>query len=512
MKLKELLEGIEVLEFRGSLNPEEEIKKPEYDSRKIEEGDIFVAIKGHQADGHSYIPQAKERGAHACVVEDFVNEDILQIKVKDSRFALSRIAANFYRHPSKELNVVGVTATNGKTTTSFMLKEIYEEAGLKVGIIGTVFVKMDDYMIPSYLTTPESLDLQKHLAVFREKGADRVVMEVSSAAQELKRANDVDYNIVGFHNLSREHMEFHGTYEAYKKEKSKLITESKSHQKAVLNFDNEEIKKMARSAKATVFSTSMMGAETDFGIENLDLSTGRGHFDFVIKRGVPIAGKESLKKGSFPIDLNTAGYSSVMNSVQAISIALIDGIEISVIQRALKKFRGVERRFEMIFEKDYKIVDDHFANEVNIDVTLETLSKMDYKNLIMLYGIRGNRGVELNEENAKKIVEWKDKLKLNHIYASLSKDTVDWKDEVSDEERDAFLKVMKENRIEVSLFDTLEESVKKVIDLAKKDDVILFAGCQGVDKAARIGLNYILELHPDYEKDEILLPLKDRIV
>lgn len=511
MKLKTLLNDLEILEIKGNVDLDKEISKVEYNSKNISGGDIFVAIKGYKTDGHIYVEQVLENGGYACVVEDFVDFDIPQIKVKNSRRTLSKISSNFYGNPSKDLDIIGITATNGKTTTSFMLKKIYEEAGFKVGIIGTVFVKIDDFLIPSYLTTPESLDLQKYLSVFKEKKADKVIMEVSSAALELDRAKDVDYSIVSFHNLSKEHMEQHGSYEAYKREKSKLITEAKNYQKALLNFDNEDIRNLSKNTDATVYSLSMGNDENNFSMKNLDLSTGRGKFDFVINNDI-VLDDRVIKKGEFHVELNTAGYSSVMNSMVAIGIALLDGIEICDIQRALKIFRGVERRFEIIFEKDFKIIDDHFANEVNIDVTLETLCKMNYNDIKFLYAIRGNRGVELNEENARKIIEWNDKLKLTEIFATLSKDTVTWKDEVFDAERDIFLKVMEENNIKVTLFDTLEDSVKHVIDLAKKDDIVMFAGCQGMDKAARFGLSYILEKNPDYGKEEILLPLKDRIV
>lgn len=511
MKLKTLLEDLEILEIKGNLDIEKEIQKIEYNSKNVSENDIFVAIRGYKTDGHIYIESAKKQGCYACIVEDFVDVDVAQIKVKNSRAALSKVSHNYYGKPSEDLDIIGITATNGKTTTSFMLKKIYEEAGLKVGIIGTVYVKIDDFMIPSYLTTPESLDLQKYLSIFRERKADKVIMEVSSAALELDRAKDVDYNIVSFGNLSKEHMEQHGSYEAYKREKSKLITEAKEHQIAVLNFDNPEIKELASKTKAKVFSFSLDDSLENFSMKNLDLSTGRGKFDFIINRDIETK-NGILKKGEFHVELNTAGFSSVMNSMVAISISLLDGIDIMTIQRALRIFRGVERRFEIIFEKDFKIIDDHFANEVNIDVTLETLCKMKYNDIKFLYAIRGKRGVELNEENALKIIEWNNKLKLSEIYATLSRDTVTWKDEVSDEERDIFLKIMKENNIKVHLFDTLKEAVETVIDIAQKDDVVMFAGCQGMDKAGRIGLNYILEKNNSYDREEILFPLKDRIV
>ena len=172
MKLKTLLEDLEILEIKGNLDIEKEIQKIEYNSKNVSENDIFVAIRGYKTDGHIYIKSAKKQGCYACIVEDFVDVDVAQIKVKNSRAALSKVSHNYYGKPSEDLDIIGITATNGKTTTSFMLKKIYEESGLKVGIIGTVYVKIDDFMIPSYLTTPESLDLQKYLSIFRERKAD----------------------------------------------------------------------------------------------------------------------------------------------------------------------------------------------------------------------------------------------------------------------------------------------------------------------------------------------------
>lgn len=511
MKLRDFLVGLEIIETKGNIDYDREIEKVEYNSKNISGNDIFVAIKGYKVDGHKFIQSAFENNSYVAIVEDFVDVPINQIRVLNSRNALSRISANFCGNPSRDLDVVGITATNGKTTTSFMLKSIYEEANYKVGIIGTVFVKIDDFLVPSYLTTPESLDLQKYLKLFKEKNADKVIMEVSSAALELSRADDVDYNLVSFHNLSKEHMEQHGSYEAYKREKSKLITNAKSHQIALLNIDNKEIEDLINRTDASVYTFSMESKNCNFSIENLDLSTGRGNFDFIINEDIFLKNR-TIKKDRFRVELNTAGYSSVMNAMDAIGLAILDGIDKEVIISALKKFRGVERRFEIIFEKDYKIIDDHFANEVNIDVTLETLCKMNYKEIKFLYAVRGNRGVELNEENALKIVQWKDKLNLKKVYATLSIGSVDWKDEVSNEEKEVFLKVMKENNIEVQLFERLDESIKYVLDIAQKDDVVLFAGCQGMDKGGRIALDYILEKNPNYDREEILLPIKDRIV
>ncbi|MDO5041580.1 MAG: Mur ligase family protein [Peptoniphilus sp.] len=484
MLLCDLLKNVETVDFKGTIDNSFDIESICHNSKAASENSLFVAIKGYVTDGHKYISDARKRGAVVAVVEEFSDVDIAQIKVENSRIALADISKNFYGDSSKKLNVTGITATNGKTTTSFMVDKIYRDAGYKTGIIGTVFTKYDEVMIPSILTTPESIELQETFKNMRDKGVERVTMEVSSSAQELHRVRNIDFDIVSFNNFSREHIDQHGSFEKYYEYKSRLVKYAKKDSIAILNMDFQHIAKLADETQARVLKYSLENDNYDFSIKELDLSTGFGKYKFNILRDMELSGKE-IKAQSFNIELNVAGYSSVMNSVAAIIIALANGIEPDIIVKSLSTFEGVERRFEMIYDAQFKIIDDHYANVKNIDVTLETLSKMEYENLNMLYAIRGSRGVNLNRECAEATAKWLKELKPKHFYATLSRDAVDEKDMVKDEELATFEKVMEDRGIECKIFETLEEAVNTIIDGAEKDDAVLLAGCQGMDKGAK---------------------------
>lgn len=483
MKLGKILNNVSIIEANFEINKEEDINSIAFHTDDVAKGGIFVSIKGYVTDGHKFIKKAKELGAKIAIVEDFSDEDIRQIKVENSRIALADMARNFYEDPTKKMNVVGITATNGKTTTAFMLDSILKEDGRKTGIIGTVLTRYDDVKIPSVLTTPESLTLQSYFRDMLDKNISDVTMEVSSSAQELFRNKNIDFDIVTFNNLGREHIDQHGSFENYFRFKSRLIRHAKEDAIAILNADDEKIYSLKDKTKAHVFTFSLENNESDFGIENLDLSSGKGKFTFKINRDLNIKDR-IIKKSDFDIDLGSVGYSSVMNSLVAIIVSLVLGIEKETIKKALKDFKGVERRFELIFDEEFKILDDHFANEKNIDATMETLKEMDYENLNILYAIRGKRGVEVNREITERLVKWIKILKPKSLSATLSKDTVKEKDRVTDEELKVFKDILEKNNIRCKIYDSLEEAINKSIDLMEKDDVLLLAGCQGMDKGA----------------------------
>lgn len=507
MKAKDLLKDIEFLEIKGYFNEDQEITDVCFHSNKVKDGAIFVAIKGHETDGHKYINDAIKRGAAIIFVEDFQDVDTCQIKVANGRIALADLSDNFFDHPSTKLNVIGITATNGKTTTSFMVEKIFNEAGIKTGVSGTVDVRYGDVSIPSILTTPESRDLQEHTKNMVDLGISDLIMEVSSHAQEMYRVKNMDYDIVTFNNLSREHIDQHGSFENYAKIKSRLIRNAKEDAYVILNFDEDYIKNLAIETKGKVLSYSFKNKDQDFGIDNLDFSTGYPKYDFVINRDIE---ELKLKKGSFPVDLGIAGYSSVMNSVAAIIISLVRGIDIPTIQKALRDFKGVERRFQVIYDEDFMIIDDHYANARNINVTMETISMMAYKNFHIFYAIRGNRGVNLNRESAEESAKWLKKLGVNEIYSTSSAETVTWKDEVSKEEKEVFDEVMKENGIKVIHFDRLDDACYHVLETVDKGDLLLLAGCQGMDPAGRIVLEKLTENVDPKKKEELMKVLDGR--
>lgn len=509
MILKKLLDRIEILDRKGDIDVNLDIPHIANDSREIGEGDIFVAMKGVLVDGHDYIKKAKDNGAVLAVVDHLTEDDIPQIVVENPRKALADLACTFYNHPSKELKVFGVTATNGKTSTAYMIRDIFKEAGYEVGVVGTVEVQYKDVSIPSILTTPESIHLQKHLRDMVDAGIEVVVMEVSSSAQELYRSRGIDYDIVSFNNISEEHLEQHGTFENYFHFKSRLIRHADEKTAVILNIDAPLIEGLIEKTKGDVL-TAGIEKEASIGIEDIDLSTGFAKFNYVVKQAHH-SSRWNLDPVVLPIELEVAGYHSVLNAMIAITYGLLEGVDGATIQKALRNFSGVERRFELIYNKEYMILDDHFANEKNIAVTLETLCQMDYKNLHVLYAVRGGRGAALNRDNALEMVKWMDKLPLKTFYATRSEEVVSSKDVVTDSELAAFSDVMKEAGYDVPIVDDLKSAIAKVWDKVGEHDVFLLAGCQGMDHGAKYVWETLAEQSEGEEKTYWLNKIENRI-
>ena len=392
------------------------------------------------------------------------------------------------------MKMIGVTATNGKTTTSYMINAILEKQGYKTGLIGTVSIKIDDTEIPSELTTPESLDLQFYLNEMVDRNVSHVTMEVSSAAQETHRIETVDYDIVTFNNLSREHIDSHGSFEQYFTAKSKLITDASENSTAILNLDCPYSASLVNDTRAQVITFSLKNRDGHIHCKDLDLSTGRAKFIYEILKPFT-AGDKVYQPSQFEVELAVPGLHSVYNSMVAITVALLSGASITTIQETLKTFRGVERRFEFIYEDDkMKIIDDHFANPGNINVTLETLKFMIYEKLHLVYAIRGDRGPTVNRENAQTIAKWASLFEFDEIIATKSVSHVTAKDWVSDEELNVFMEEMDKANIKVSLYDELPDAIAEALAITEKGDLVLLAGCQGMDSGAGIALQQLNKL------------------
>lgn len=511
MLLEELIKSLNIIDTRnyeGNLN----IEGIAYHSERVKSDFLYVAIKGYITDGHKYINSSINNGAVAVVVEDFSDGiNIPQIKVSNSREALSQLSNKFYNSPSEHMRVIGVTATNGKTTTTFMLNEIYEKANFTTGLIGSVMNKVGKRYVPAELTTPESLDLHRLFGLMEKEGIEKVPMEVSSSALELYRVNDVDFDIVSFNNFSREHIDQHGSFEKYWEAKSSLIRNAKEGSYALLNIDDAKIRTLISKTRANVITYSQKNENADIYLKDIELIKGRAKFKVVVNREYR-AFSNIIRKDEFQVELGIPGYHSVENAIVAIAIALTDGIPKGKIQEGLKGFKGVERRFEYIYENDFLIIDDHFANLKNINVSLETLSKIDHKDLHLIYAIRGNRGITVNKENAEAVVAWKDKLNIKEIIGTKSIGAVTGKDMVSDEEEKVFKDTIESAGIKLNIYDTLEEAIEKALKKVEKDDIVLLAGCQGMDKGAKIVLDYLYGIKPDINKEELYKPIKKRVV
>lgn len=510
MNIYKLLETIKIIDNKDPIDSIDILGIANH-TDNVEKDFIYVAIKGFITDGHKYITKAKENGAKIAIVEEIIEDvNIAQYKVENTRDALAILSDKFYNHPTKHIDVIGVTATNGKTSTTYMLNQIYEKAGYKTGLIGSVMNKIGDEFVPAELTTPESVDLQRIFYGMKEEKVEKVFMEVSSSALELSRVKNVDFKIVSFNNFSREHIDQHGSFEKYWAAKSSIIKEANEKTYCVLNLDDSYSKSLIHETKGKVITHSIKNKEGNIYCKDLELAQGRASFTVVINKEFQgLAG--NIKKGEFRVNLGVPGYHSVANSMAAITIALIDGVSPKAIKAALADFKGVERRFQYIYEDEFIIIDDHFANRGNINVTLETLYSMDYNKLHLIYAIRGSRGTTVNKENAETVLAWKDRLRLDEIIATKSIGDVTFRDRVSEEEEDIFKEVMHKGKLKYYIYDDLHGAIGHALEEVEKDDIILLAGCQGMDHGARIALNILHKMKPEIPRDELFKIIKNRV-
>ncbi len=371
MTLRELLQGVEA-EVRADLDAE--ITGVYNDSRRVTPGSLFVAVSGFKEDGMKYIPSALEHGAAAVVCERPCDAPCLV--VPDARAALGKIAANFYRHPTKDLTVVGVTGTNGKTTVTYLTKHIIEHCtGGEAGLIGTNEIYDGGAPREASRTTPESVELQEIFARMRDAGMKYAVMEVSSHALALGRVTEVDYAVGAFTNLTQDHLDFHGTMENYLAAKAKLFRMCGT---GVLNRDDPAAGTILRDATCRVCTYGIGGG--DLSAEEVQYLPGGVAFTAV------------FRDERVPMKLGIPGRFSVYNALAAVGIAAALGFSLPEIAAALAECSGVKGRAEVVpTPTDYTVVIDYAHTPDALENILNTLRLTCSGRLICVFGCGGDR-------------------------------------------------------------------------------------------------------------------------
>ncbi|HAM51811.1 MAG TPA: UDP-N-acetylmuramoyl-L-alanyl-D-glutamate--2,6-diaminopimelate ligase [Nitrospiraceae bacterium] len=363
-----------------------EISEIAYDSRKATKNTLFVAIKGESLDGHDFIRDAVKRGAIAVVTEYGHREGEsapVSIRVQDSRDALACLSRNFYQRPSESIPVIGVTGTNGKTTTTYLIKSILEAWGKNVGLIGTIRYLINDAEYPALHTTPESLEFQGLLRNMVESGCTYVVTEVSSHALSQKRVDYTRFKSAVFTNLTRDHLDFHGTMQRYYDAKKRLFTELLSGT-AVINADDAWGRKLMREMKSDVFTYGVF-SEADIVAQDIELTFSGVSFLLLQRAG-------QVTKIASPL----IGMANVYNILAATAAALVLGVPTDVIQEGMRKISPIEGRLEKIDEGqgftcivDYAHTPD--ALERLISAVREITNKERHARIITVFGCGGNR-------------------------------------------------------------------------------------------------------------------------
>ncbi|MCC7300947.1 MAG: UDP-N-acetylmuramoyl-L-alanyl-D-glutamate--2,6-diaminopimelate ligase [Verrucomicrobia bacterium] len=379
MNLNELLNGVETVEITGDLSCE--ITGIVYDSRRALPGSLFVALHGEKADGAAYIEDAMQRGAAAVVSQTSCASggSFPCVQGPDARAALAKLASRFYGNPSTRLCTVGVTGTNGKTTVSFMLREIFKAAGRRSGLLGTVRYEIGDRIIPASRTTPESADLQAMFMQMERAGCDSAIMEVSSHALSQHRVDGILYDIAVFTNLTQDHLDYHGTLEEYFIAKSRLFNQVGGF--SVINRDDPWGRRLLDEKKDSAGLIS-------YGFE--DGATVRGIHPVTDTKGSRM--RVQSPWGELDIHLQLIGRFNLFNALAAFAAAGALGIPVDIIAKALADMSCVPGRLEAVpNHKGKRVFVDYAHTDDALRNVLETLREITSGRLIVVFGCGGNR-------------------------------------------------------------------------------------------------------------------------
>ena len=452
MKLKELLRDIRVLECTA--DPELEIESVYYDSRKVEKNSLFVAISGFASDGNRFIPMALEKGAAAVVTAKKPETQVPYILVESDRMALAQLGCNFYGHPAKSMTMIGVTGTNGKTSTTLLLKQVLEKTGnAKVGLIGTMANMVGAEVIPTERTTPESFELQGLFARMRDAGCTHVVMEVSSHAVTLDRIGGVHFDIAAFTNLTEDHLDFHKTMDAYCDAKAELFRRCG---RAVVNVDDSYAPRILAAADCPVLTTAVAG-EASLRAENLELLSEGIRFDAVSE------GK------TVPVHVPIPGRFTVYNTLTVMGIARQLGISVAECAAALAAVEGVKGRIEVVPTPgtDYTVLIDYAHTPDGLENVLTSVRDFCKGRVISVFGCGGDR------DPIKRPIMGEIGVKLAD-FAVITSDNPRTEDPMA-----IIADIMKGVRPEHGDYIIIEDrraAIRYAMDIAKKDDIIVLAG------------------------------------
>lgn len=451
MTLEKILSGVQVEEQTADVDCE--IGELKYDSRQIKPGDVFVAITGYETDGHRYIGKAVEMGASVVVCEH-VPEDISMpyVRVASSRRALAQMAANYFDHPAKQMTMIGITGTNGKTTTTYLLKTILEEQGCKVGLIGTNQNMIGSEILPTERTTPESFELHRLFRQMAEEGCTHVLMEVSSHSLVLDRVYGIEFAVGAFTNLTQDHLDFHETMDNYRAAKALLFHQCKI---GVMNFDDAD-GRVILEEKACPFLTYGERAGCDLRAEDIQLHADR--ISFTCETAGTLV----------PVTLGIPGQFTVYNALCALACAKAIGVSPAQAAASLRRAHGVKGRVEVVpTGTEYTVLIDYAHSPDGVENVLRAARGFTKGRLIGLFGCGGDR------DRTKRP-------KMGAIAAQLSDFCIVTSDNPRTEKPEAIiddiLEGMKETQTPYEVIVNRPEAIWHALAIAQPGDTIVLMG------------------------------------
>lgn len=447
-----------------------DIKQPiqalAHDSRQVEPGTLFVCLTGTKVDGHDYIAQARKKGAVAVLVEKDISaaEGVTVIKVPDTRLAMQKIAPYFYDYPAGKMRMIGVTGTNGKTTTTYLVRSILQQAGFKVGVIGTIQIMIGNQVLPIHNTTPDVIDLQSVLAQMVAAGMDYVVMEVSSHALALNRIAGCEFDVAVFTNMTRDHLDFHGTFENYLAAKSRLfqlVSDPDNHKPgkvAVVNIDDPASDTILHNSHCRTLSYSV-DRVADLQAQDIDIQA-RGS-SFVI----------ALKQETIPIKLRITGVFNVYNVLAATGVALGEAVDGTVIKQALENFTSVPGRFELVDAgQPFSVIVDFAHTPDGLENILKTAQQFAKGKIITVFGCGGDR------DRTKRPIMGSIAVELSDVVIATSDNPrTEDPEQILLEIESGILKNLTTGKTYEKIVDR-RQAIQRALELAGNEDIVIIAG------------------------------------
>lgn len=464
MQLKELASQLAVSRILG--DAETEFTGIQTDSRKVRPGDLFLCIPGLVTDGHQYAAKAVELGAAALVVEHDVDVNVPKLLVKDSRYAMAVIANYFYGYPSREMKLIGVTGTNGKTTSTYLIDAILSDQGLRTGLMGTIQMKIGSEITLMERTTLEAIDLQRNLRLMADAGTDYCVMEVSSHALDLGRVKGCGFRTGIFTNLTQDHLDYHETMEQYQAAKGLLFSrmgnefhgDPSRHSYAVLNADDPASDYYAKQTAAQVI-TYGIDRQADVRAEDIQITSKGTRFRCVTFRGTA--------------DFHTrlVGKFNVYNALGAISAALLEGIPIEAVKQSLEAVQSVDGRMEVVDGgQPFLVLVDYAHTPDGLENALSTIKQFAAGRIITVFGCGGDRDRKKRPLMGKVAASYSDYLYVTSDNPRSEDPQSILEDIIPGIEQAG----MSSDRFE--LIADRREAIQKAVAQATSDDVVLIAG------------------------------------
>ena len=462
------------------------------DSRQVRPGDLFVAQRGARSDGLAFVPEARARGAvAACSAVPLA--ELPTIVVADPRGAVPRLAATLYRHPARQLRLVGITGTLGKTSTALLVQSALAAGGARVGVIGSLGVRVQGRVADTGMTTPDAPAIHRALRRMVDLGVTTAVMEVTSHGIALRRVAGLTFALGALTNLvPDEHLDFHGTSEHYLRTKARFFDMLEEGAPLVVNHDDRAVRRLAEEAgvagRRPVVTVSAQGdPEAAAAVTGLRCDAVGSAFALEIRTPLPRMDGGVLEPVAIPLVLPVLGIHQVANAALAAVTTLLAGGTATGVTESAAELSPIRRRMETVRQASPIVLDDTVGNPRALEQVFESIRPIPHHGLRIAFGIRGSRGAEINHRLAAALA----RLLLEArsptlLVVTASEDTAGPRDRVEADERDAVLGVLRERGVAFEYEPALEKAVGRVLEGGSDGDLVLLLGAQGMDRAAGI--------------------------